>query len=271
MANNPYVNKVVLGDQVVLDLTQDTAVASDVAQGKTFHDATGALVTGTAQGGGSEERQTDFYPFASYGAGANKNGCNFGVFTYDDLKKIKKITIKGKFWVRGGGTTQKITTVQYCFLGVKNGYWCWYNHTNQSWVVSTSTTSVTSLTGFLNTLDIINIKVADFTGRNVNVELNIENIIASAVSQGISFELPFMSCAIQSSTTGEITVGEHVGVLFLSYVWNITTSSASWGFSVNQSRTTNTHDTNAELANNPPQVKVEWKSDTPTPPTPTGL
>lgn len=47
MANNPYANKVIYGNQTIMDLSQDTVVASDVLQGKTFHDATGALLTGT--------------------------------------------------------------------------------------------------------------------------------------------------------------------------------------------------------------------------------
>lgn len=42
-------NKVVYGTLVLMDLTSDTATAKDVAKGKTFHDKTGALVTGTAE------------------------------------------------------------------------------------------------------------------------------------------------------------------------------------------------------------------------------
>lgn len=42
-------NKVVYGTLVLMDLTSDTATADDVAKGKTFHDKTGALVTGTAE------------------------------------------------------------------------------------------------------------------------------------------------------------------------------------------------------------------------------
>lgn len=53
MANNPYVNKVQLANGTTLiDLSADTAVASDVAQGKYFHLATGERVQGTATGGG---------------------------------------------------------------------------------------------------------------------------------------------------------------------------------------------------------------------------
>lgn len=51
MANNPYVNKVQLASGTTLiDLSTDTAVASDVAQGKFFHLATGERVQGTAGG-----------------------------------------------------------------------------------------------------------------------------------------------------------------------------------------------------------------------------
>ena len=45
MAKN--VNKVVINGVTKLDLTGDTAAASDVLAGKTYHDKTGASVTGT--------------------------------------------------------------------------------------------------------------------------------------------------------------------------------------------------------------------------------
>lgn len=60
MANNPYVNKVQLANGTTLiDLSTDTAVASDVAQGKYFHLSTGERVQGTASGGGGEIIITD--------------------------------------------------------------------------------------------------------------------------------------------------------------------------------------------------------------------
>ena len=49
MANNEYVNKVVLaGGNTLIDLTSDTAVASDVASGKYFHLASGQRVQGSS-------------------------------------------------------------------------------------------------------------------------------------------------------------------------------------------------------------------------------
>ena len=53
MANNQYVNKVQYGSNTLIDLTSDTAVASDVASGKYFHLATGERVQGTATPGGT--------------------------------------------------------------------------------------------------------------------------------------------------------------------------------------------------------------------------
>ena len=50
MANN----KIVYNGQTLIDLTGDTAVAEDVAQGKTFHLADGTQATGTASGGGGD-------------------------------------------------------------------------------------------------------------------------------------------------------------------------------------------------------------------------
>ena len=51
---NPYVNKVTVNNATIIDLTNDTAVASDVAAGKYFHLSTGERVVGTASGGGGD-------------------------------------------------------------------------------------------------------------------------------------------------------------------------------------------------------------------------
>lgn len=45
---NPYANKIIYGGQVLIDLTSDTATATDVKQGKIFHDKSGATLVGEA-------------------------------------------------------------------------------------------------------------------------------------------------------------------------------------------------------------------------------
>ena len=41
------VNKVIYGNQTLIDLTSDTITAADLASGKTAHDKSGAIITGT--------------------------------------------------------------------------------------------------------------------------------------------------------------------------------------------------------------------------------
>lgn len=52
MANNPYVNKVVYGNITLIDTSGVTVTPDKLAEGYTALDASGALITGTASGGG---------------------------------------------------------------------------------------------------------------------------------------------------------------------------------------------------------------------------
>lgn len=54
MANNEHVNKVVYGDQTLIDLSSDTVTPQGLQAGLTAHDASGALITGTNEGGDGE-------------------------------------------------------------------------------------------------------------------------------------------------------------------------------------------------------------------------
>lgn len=47
MADTKYNSKVVLGDEVLIDLTADTVTAADLKSGVTAHDKSGATITGT--------------------------------------------------------------------------------------------------------------------------------------------------------------------------------------------------------------------------------
>lgn len=47
MANNQYVNKVIFGDETLIDLSSDTVTANRLMAGLTAHDKTGAIITGT--------------------------------------------------------------------------------------------------------------------------------------------------------------------------------------------------------------------------------
>lgn len=44
---NQYINKVIYGGNILIDLTADTITAADVINAKTFHDKSGASITGT--------------------------------------------------------------------------------------------------------------------------------------------------------------------------------------------------------------------------------
>ena len=47
LATNPYTNKVIFGDETVIDLSADTVDPEHLAEGYTAHDKSGALITGT--------------------------------------------------------------------------------------------------------------------------------------------------------------------------------------------------------------------------------
>lgn len=74
MASNQYVNKVVYGGDTLIDLTADTAVASDVAAGKYFHLKSGERVAGTSTKDMDTSSMTADASEILYGETAGVNG-----------------------------------------------------------------------------------------------------------------------------------------------------------------------------------------------------
>lgn len=58
------INKVVYGGNTLIDLTADTVTADNLMQGYTAHDNSGAIITGTATGGGGTDGDNLGYGYA---------------------------------------------------------------------------------------------------------------------------------------------------------------------------------------------------------------
>ena len=71
MANNQNVNKVVYDGNTLMDITDTTAEASDVAEGKYFYSASGAKTLGTAVAGTVDQTFDPTSPNAISGVGVN--------------------------------------------------------------------------------------------------------------------------------------------------------------------------------------------------------
>ena len=57
MANNPYINKVVYGDSILIDLTSDSVTPNYLLSGYTAHDKSGALIQGLVDVATSQDIQ----------------------------------------------------------------------------------------------------------------------------------------------------------------------------------------------------------------------
>ena len=106
---NTYKNKVVVDGTTLIDLTSDTAIASDVAQGKYFHLASGERVVGTATGGGGGgiyQEQDGFIVLSDQGGGSSVtvealSVTQNGTYTAPTGKAYSPVTVA----VSGGGDT----------------------------------------------------------------------------------------------------------------------------------------------------------------------
>ena len=68
------INKVVFGDQTLIDLTSDTITPADLASGVTAHDASGAVITGTSTKDSDTSQDTALVGEILYGKTAHARG-----------------------------------------------------------------------------------------------------------------------------------------------------------------------------------------------------
>lgn len=92
------VNKVVFGNDTLIDLTEDTVQPEDVAMGETFHDRSGALRTGTSSGTGG-------VPIELLEDTVGWTGKNRFPITLENLKVLNTSgTWNGNVYTYGSGT-----------------------------------------------------------------------------------------------------------------------------------------------------------------------
>ncbi len=85
MADNRYVNKVVINDTTLLDLTEDTVTAKTLVEGATAHDKSGASITGTVINTGSG---THIWGKYAYGDIYNETITSLGTTKPDDARSF---------------------------------------------------------------------------------------------------------------------------------------------------------------------------------------
>lgn len=97
---NEYVNKVIIGGEVKIDLTGDTVTADKLAKGVTAHDKSGAIITGTStkdlDTSNATAQPSEVLVGKTFGAkGSMKTGTmpNNGAKTLNIVDKKKAVTI----------------------------------------------------------------------------------------------------------------------------------------------------------------------------------
>ena len=62
MASNPYVNKIIYGNDTLIDLTSDDVTRADVLAGKYFHLPSGERTTGTCAYDADTSQEPERFP-----------------------------------------------------------------------------------------------------------------------------------------------------------------------------------------------------------------
>ena len=218
------------------------------------------------------QRQTNYYPFSSQtligGSNLAYGGVSFSSFKLSsrDLEEIQEIKIKGRLYISRGSTQMKKCRMDYTIAGEKNGKWCFWN--GASWDITDVNITDRYGDGFYDARGWVNVKeidskVATVKSELIDLTIPISTIVASAKSNGINLEFAntFLNTAYWYGNFVEILGDSCFSLgIFAGRFANSTNAFAYYGFSVDQVNTTSDDlDTVYELANNSPQVEIEWK------------
>ena len=122
MANNQYVNQVVYDGTTLIDLTSDTAVATDVLTGKYFHLASGQRVQGTCT---YDSNTTD--------ADATASEILSGKYAY-----VNKVKVQGSMTNNG---SNNVTVTSLSGTSIPAGY---YSGAGKAVIDSTSSSNLSA-------------------------------------------------------------------------------------------------------------------------------
>jgi len=123
------INKVVFGNDVLIDLTADTITAADLASGVTAHDASGATITGTNTNDSDTSEDTALVAEVLSGKTAHARGAqlvgtmpNRGAINENISMKAQVVTVPQGYH-DGSGTVQINATEQAKIIAenIKNG------------------------------------------------------------------------------------------------------------------------------------------------------
>lgn len=159
--SDSYINKVIYGGNTLIDLTSDTVTAADLAYGKTAHDKSGAVITGTST---KDSTTTDANATASE-------------ILYSKTAYVNKNKITGEMPNRGAVTGTISTLSPYT---IQNGY-----HDGSGTVSISSTEAGKIIAGNIKSgVTILGVE-GSYSGEAVAVESN-KNVTPSTLQQVIT-------------------------------------------------------------------------------------